>query len=160
VDRLAQAFSPGATLADRQIAGDSVKLTRQRGGKAREAARRAAERAALAETRALVAEINASAVLLGARHCPAGDELVAYYTQSDPKAVRRLREDGHLGLGEAALVLASAASSQRPPEAVLAAAGPSLEVVDAARTSGARPRHMNLFLRFTAKALTQESALP
>jgi len=159
VDRLAQAFSPGATLADRQIAGDSVKLTRQRGGKAREAARRAADRAALARTRALVAEINARAVLLGGRRCSAGDRLVAYYTQSDADTVRRLREDSHLGLGEAALVLASAASSQRPPEAVLAAAGPNVEVVEAARTSGARLRHVNLFLKFVADALIQESAL-
>jgi predicted Zn-dependent protease len=159
VDRLARALRPGSALTDRQIAADSVKLSRQRGGKAREEARKAAARAVLAKTRALVAEINVAAVTLGPARRQAGEGLVAYYTQSDPETVRSFREADHLGLGEVALLLGAAASSQRPPESILGAAGAGLALTDAAKSSSAQLQYVNLFLKFIADGIAKEASL-
>jgi predicted Zn-dependent protease len=155
--RLQQALGPGSMLSDRQIAVDAIKLSRQRGEKARDQVREAAGRVVLARTRSLVAEINVAGVALGPQRSKASDDLVAYYTQSDTQDVRSLREGNGLGLGEAALVLAAAKSSQRPPEALVSGADESLQIVDAAESAGAKLRYVNLFLRFIANALADET---
>lgn len=156
--KLQQALGPGSMLSDRQIAVDAIKLSRQRGEKAREQTREAARRVVLARTRSLVAELNVAGVVLGPGRSRGCDELVAYYTQSDTETVRSVREGNELGLGETALLLAAAKSSQRPPEALLSSAGEGLALVDAADSAGAGLRYVNLFLKFIADAVTQETA--
>ncbi len=157
--KLQQALGPGSMLSDRQIAVDAIKLSRQRGEKAREQTREAARRVVLARTRSLVAEVNVAGVALGADRYDACDELIAYYAQSDTETARSVREGDGLGLGEVALLLAAAKSSQRPPEALLSSSGEGLEMVDAAQSAGANLRYVNLFLRFIADAIAQETGV-
>jgi tetratricopeptide (TPR) repeat protein len=156
--RVSDALLPYSTLADRQIAVDSVKLSQQRGEKTRAKVKEAAEAAALARTRSLVAEINTAGVVLGPERAPACDNLAAYYTQTDPRRAREFREQHALGLGEAALLLAAAKSAQRPVEALLELSGEELDVVAGAAQAGANLTHANFFLRFIADALAEETA--
>jgi len=156
--RLNDALLPGSTLTDRQIAVDSVKLSQQRGERTREKTREAALRAARARTRSLVAEISTAGLVLGPTRALACDNLVAYYTQADVATARRVREQNHLGLGEAALLLAGAKSSQRSPDSLLGLAGDGRDYVAAADHAGADLTHVNLFLRFIADALAKEAS--
>ncbi len=155
--KLQQALGPGSMLSDRQIAVDAIKLSRQRGEKARERARQAASRAVLARTRSLVAEINVAGVALGPARSSAANDVIAYYTQSDTSTVRSVREENRLGLGEAALLLAGAKSCQRPVGALLSGAGEHLEIVDTAESAGVSLRYVNLFLEFIADAMAEET---
>jgi hypothetical protein len=155
--KLQQALGPGSMLSDRQIAVDAIKLSRQRGDKAREQTREAAKRVVLARTRSLVAEVNVAGVALGPERFRACDELIAYYTQSETETVRAIREGDGLGLGEVALLLAAAKSSQRPPEALLSSAGEGLEIMDEAESAGADLRYVSLFLKFIADAIAEET---
>jgi hypothetical protein len=157
-ERVGAALLPGSSLAERQIAWDSVKLSQQRGEKTRDQAREAAARASVARGRSLVAEINTAGIVLGAVRARACDNLVAYYTQTDPEIARDFREAHGLGLGEAALLLAAAGSAQRPADALVALSGEELDVVAGARAAGANQTYVNLFLRFIADALAKETA--
>ncbi len=156
--RVGDALMPYSTLADRQIAVDSVKLSQQRGEKTRARVKDAAQDAERARARSLVAEINTAGVVLGPGRTAACDNLVAYYTQTDPSRARAFREELALGLGEAALLLAAAKSAQRPIDSLLALSGDELDVVQGADQAGADLSHVNFFLRFIADALAEESA--
>jgi tetratricopeptide (TPR) repeat protein len=157
-DRVGGALLPGSTLAERQIAFDSVKLSQQKGEKTRDKTREAALRAAQARARSLVAEIDTAGVVLGRQRAEACDNLVAYYTQTDPARARAFRQDHHLGLGEAALLLAAAKSAQRPVDSLLELAGTGIDVVDAAQQADAHLTNVNFFLHFIADALAKEAA--
>ena len=156
--RLSSAMTPVSSITERQIAVDTIKLSNQRASEAREDARREAERAVLARTRSLTVEINIGALALGKIRAEAIDDLVAYYTQSDPATVQAVRVDSGLGHGETAVILAAAKSSQRPPETVVASSGEGLDIVDAAESSGGRLQYVNMFLKFIADALAHEAA--
>ncbi|MBM3473549.1 MAG: tetratricopeptide repeat protein [Armatimonadetes bacterium] len=157
-NRVGDALLPGSTLAERQIAFDSVKLSQQRGEKTRDKTREAALRAAQARARSLVAEIDTAGIVLGAARADACDNLVAYYTQTDPTRARAFRQDHALGLGEAALLLAAAKSAQRPVDSLLELAGDDLDVVETARQADAHLPNVNFFLQFIADALAKEAA--
>ncbi|MGQ9732394.1 MAG: M48 family metalloprotease [Candidatus Zipacnadales bacterium] len=157
--RVDEAMRPGSLIAERLIAADSVKLSQQRSAKARERAREAAERADRARTRSLVAEINTAGIVLGPEHEQACDNLVAYYTQTEAEQAQRFRKTNELGLGEAALLLASAKSAQRPVESLLMLAEEDLDAVAVAEAVGANLSFVNLFLRFIADGLAKEATL-
>ncbi|MBM3499490.1 MAG: hypothetical protein FJX74_12560 [Armatimonadetes bacterium] len=156
--RVSDALLPYSTLADRQMAVDSVKLSQQRAEKTRAKVKEAALDAERARTRSLVAEINTAGVVLGLQRATACDNLAAYYTQTDPRRAREFREQHALGLGEAALLLAGAKSAQRPIESLLELSGEELDVVTGAEQAGANLTHVNFFLRFIADALAKEAA--
>lgn len=155
--RLIDALSPNSTLAERQIAVDSVKLSQQRGSKSREKSKQAALQALRARVRSLVAELNTAGIVLGPTRARACENLVAYYTQTDPERAASFRRNHQLGLGDAAMVLAAAKSAQRPAEALLPLAGSDQDVVKAAEEAGASLTNVSFFLRFIADALAKET---
>ena len=156
--RIGDALRPGSTVPERQIAYDTLRHSRQRAEGAREEARQASQRVVLAQARSLTAELNIGALALGPDQAPAVDDLVAYYTQSDAQAVRQLREEKGLGVGEAALILAAAKSSLRPADALVSSAREGAGAVDAAVAAHAGLDYVNLFLKFIADSLAKEAA--